>query len=236
MVVDIVDADTEIAYDRWFAQHRLRHLTDPAVLVPRARLEVESDEEGGDEGDGEEGGGEDSEEAKDDGGDEEDGGDVEDDEGGDEDVEDDVGGDDDAEGEVGDGDDAEGEVGGDDYWDMGDAAAMDGEWDPMDHTGGALVPVRVGPSQVELMEVIRGLQIQLDWVVIERDVVIGEWDVVIVERDAAIAERNVAREERDGAMCQAEMAVHESQEFISSIRDENFHDMEMMMSRAHMEL
>lgn len=53
------------------------------------------------------------------------------------------------------------------------------------------------------MEVIRGLRIQLDQVVVERNSMIGEWDVVIVERYVAIPERDVM-------VCWADMAIHES--------------------------
>lgn len=61
---------------------------------------------------------------------------------------------------------------GDNYWEAGDdggeeddeddigvnVAMMDVEGDPMDYTGRTLVQAHAGPSQLKLMEVIRGLQ------------------------------------------------------------------------------
>ena len=51
------------------------------------------------------------------------------------------------------------EGGGDEYeYDIGaDVMVMDIDKDPVDHTRGALVLVQVRPSQLELMEVIRGI-------------------------------------------------------------------------------
>lgn len=164
-VEDIVDADTMTTYDMWFAQHRARPLTNLAVPVARARFQEEMDEESDEEGEGDVDKDEGDEGAKDEGDeDAKDEGDEDAEEEGDEDVEDDAGDDDegdedeDAEDDAGDdeggnsvggGDSIGGGDGGaddDDYWEVGGATTMDAEGDPVDYTGRALVPVRVGPS------------------------------------------------------------------------------------------